>query len=79
MDQDDWRLEEEPFVSIDATTVKDVYPGKYCPGNNMDVTTPDMIGAGVAQHQCYHKCVTNAPCPFFSSSESPLGQGPVKR
>jgi len=38
------------------------FKGKYCPGNNMDVTTPDMIGAGVAQHQCYHKCVTNAPC-----------------
>jgi len=22
--------------------------GKYCPGNNMDVTTPAMMGAGVA-------------------------------
>jgi hypothetical protein len=29
------------------------FTGKYCPGNNMDVTTADMIGAGVAQHQCY--------------------------
>jgi hypothetical protein len=44
----------------------DRFKGKYCPGNNMDVTTPDMMGAGVAQHQCYAKCVTNAPCDASS-------------
>merc|ERR1719331_3118747 len=42
------------------------FTGKYCPGNNMDVTTPDMAAAGVAQHQCYAKCVTNAPCDASS-------------
>jgi hypothetical protein len=42
------------------------FTGKYCPGNNMDVTTADMIGAGVAQHQCYKKCVVDAPCDASS-------------
>merc|ERR1719380_350861 len=45
-----------------SVTWNDDNVGKYCPGNNMDVTTPDMAVAGVAQHQCYKKCVTNAPC-----------------
>jgi hypothetical protein len=36
--------------------------GKYCPGNNMDISSPEMYEMGIAQHQCFRKCVVNAPC-----------------
>jgi len=57
-------LPKAPPTSVGGTDFEwyDNYKNKYCPGNNMDVTTPAMEAAGVAQHQCYAKCVTNAPC-----------------
>merc|ERR550537_748753 len=33
---------------------------KYCPGNNMDVR--GIAVANTNRHQCYQKCVVNAPC-----------------
>merc|ERR550514_1828661 len=64
---EDFLPEEAPEVSGTPQVIWDSrFTGKYCPGNNMDVTTPNMIGAGVAQHQCYAKCVTNAPCDASS-------------
>jgi hypothetical protein len=34
--------------------------GYYCPGNNMDVVGEERMDAN--RHQCYSKCVANAPC-----------------
>lgn len=34
--------------------------GQYCAGNNMDVT--EAVVGDAYRHQCYEKCVVNAPC-----------------
>jgi hypothetical protein len=56
--------EEGPYVAPPAASADallwHVRAERYCPGNNMDVTT---ISAGDAsRHQCYKKCVADAPC-----------------
>jgi hypothetical protein len=45
-----------------ATVTFNTVFGKYCPGNNLDISSPEMYEMGIAQHQCYRKCVVNAPC-----------------
>jgi hypothetical protein len=60
-------LPSTPPVSAPvADSLLGKFTGQYCAGNNMDVTTPDMMAAGVGQHQCYKKCVTDAPCDASS-------------
>lgn len=56
--------DEGGYVAPDDTEDKDVLwrksGGRYCPGNNMDIA---QVGtADASRHQCYNKCVTNAPC-----------------
>lgn len=58
-DNDEGPYVAPPEASAD-TLLWHVRAERYCPGNNMDVT---VITAGDAsRHQCYKKCVADAPC-----------------
>jgi hypothetical protein len=54
-------LTESELNPVESVTY-DVIPGKYCPGNNLDISSPAMFDLGIAEHQCFRKCVTNFLC-----------------
>jgi hypothetical protein len=49
-----------PAATDDAEVFWRSNTGHYCPGNNMDIT--EITAGDANRHQCYKKCVTDAPC-----------------